>query len=119
MISFPSTHTHTLSLSQRKTKQSWIFAFKMFHEPTLATKLPMVELEASSQAWRMLEFFSFLQCRHFMNPPTQLLEIGGELGEYKKCWDGFFFWVVKKGFILETGGKPKEFFKLKIGGKLR
>jgi hypothetical protein len=91
----------------------------MFHEPTLATKLPMVELEASSQAWRMLEFFSFLQCRHFMNPPTQLLEIGGELGEYKKCWDGFFFWVVKKGFILETGGKPKEFFKLKIGGKLR
>jgi hypothetical protein len=82
LISF-HTHTHTLSLSQRKTKQSWIFAFKMFHEPTLTTKLPMVELEASSQAWRMLEFFSFLECRHFMNPPTQLLEIGGELGEYK------------------------------------
>jgi hypothetical protein len=54
-----------------------------------------------------------------MNPPTQLLEIGGKLGEYKKCWDAFFFSVVKKRFILETGGKPKEIFLLKIGGKLR
>jgi hypothetical protein len=26
---------------------------------------------------------------------------------------------LKKRFILETGGKPKEFFLLKIGGKLR
>ncbi len=31
----------------------------------------------------------------------------------------FYFWVVKKRFILETGGKPKEIFLLEIGGKLR
>ncbi len=30
-----------------------------------------------------------------------------------------FFLVVKKRFILENGGKPKESFLLKIGGKLR
>jgi hypothetical protein len=55
-----------------------------------------------------------------MNPPTQLLEIGGKLREYKKCWDAFFFFSSEeKIFILETGGKPKEIFLLKIGGKLR
>jgi hypothetical protein len=63
--------------------------------------------------------FFFSEVKTFHESPTQLLEIGGKLGEYKKCWDAFFFSVVKKRFILETGGKPKEIFLLKIGGKLR
>jgi len=62
-------------------------------------------------------FFSAVQTFHESPHPIA--------GNWRRAWrvqkmlGWFFFWVVKKGFILETGGKPKEFFKLKIGGKLR
>jgi hypothetical protein len=53
------------------------------------------------------------------SPPPNCWKLEESLESTKKCWDAFFFLVVKKRFILETGGKPKEILLLEIGGKLR
>jgi hypothetical protein len=54
--------------------------------------------------------FFFSEVKTFHEPPTQLLEIGGKLGEYKKCWDSFFFSVVEEKIHTGNWRKAKRIF---------
>jgi hypothetical protein len=63
--------------------------------------------------------FFFSAVKTFHESPHPIAGNWSKARRVQKMLGCFFFLVVKKRFILETGGKPKEVFLLKIGGKLR
>jgi len=92
----------------------------MFHEPTITTKPPTVEIGGELSDLENVGILFFSEVKTFHEFPHPIAGNWRKARRVQKMLGCFlFFGSEEKIFILETGGKPKEIFLLKIGGKLR